>query len=91
MSVAGRAQTPLPYDAGADGLPRHEGAGGVVDEHDVAFDFPEGGKDALLARLSSAHGAGPGEGGEERPDACLVLFAAGDEDLVRLPERRKAV
>ena len=79
------------FDAGADGLPRHEGAGGVVDEHDVALDFLEGGKDALLARLSSAHGAGPGEGGEERPDARLVLFAAGDEDLVRLPERRKAV
>ena len=78
-------------DAGADGLPRHEGTGGVVDEHDVAFDFPEGGKDALLARLSSAHGAGAGVEGEKEADGRFVLFAAGDEDLVRLPERRKAV
>ena len=79
------------FDTGADGLPRHEGAGGVVDEHDVAFDFLEGGKDALLARLSSAYYAGLGEGSKERHDARLVLFATGDEDLVRLPERRKAV
>ena len=78
-------------DAGADGLLRHKGAGGIVDEHDIAPDFLESIPNALFTRLAAAHGAGPGEGGEERLDARLVLLPAGDEDLVRFPERRKAV
>ena len=78
-------------DAGADGLPRHEGTGRVVDEHDIAFDFLEGIPNALLARRTALHRAGAGVGGEKEADGRFVLFAAGDEDLVRLPERRKAV
>ena len=71
------------FDAGADRLVRDEGARRVVHEHDVALRAAERIVHRFPARAAAAHGAGGGEGGEQRLYARLVRLAARHDDLVR--------